>query len=158
MGSKIYAKIGDPADLVISFHSPATNNAGARPTVDHVDVISGDVHGRATRGSAAYANAGEPTARVVARIDVSRLTARADGSYVVTVPVGDPGAGKYFRLRGTNLAVGTKNQVDAHGDPIIDTASGRSSAAKAWTDLWFYTNPVWILPETALAASIRRLR
>ena len=42
--------------------------------------------------------------------------------------------------------------------PIIDTAEGRNSAAKALADLWFYSNPIWIMPETALSASVRRVR
>ena len=158
MGSKVHVRAGDRADLIVTFHSPAKNNNGARPKVDHIDVISGEVHVPARAGTARYRSEVEPTTRVIARIYPSRLALRANGSYVATVPIGDVGSGRYFRLRGTNLAVGTKNEVDGRGDPIIDTAVGRNRASRAWADLWFYTNPVWVLPEPAFGPLVRRLR
>jgi hypothetical protein len=74
---------------------------------------------------------------------------------------------QYFRLRGTNLPVSTPNETDANGNPLIDDLSNRNSVActhadcpthlnnvagtkyssydvAAWSDLWFYSNPVFV--------------
>jgi hypothetical protein len=74
---------------------------------------------------------------------------------------------QYFRLRGTNLPVSTPNETDANGNPLTDepttvakipcshascpthliTTSGVKSSSydvAAWSDLWFYSNPVFV--------------
>jgi len=74
---------------------------------------------------------------------------------------------QYFRLRGTNLPVSTPNETDANGNPLADDLSNAykvvcSDAAcpahlnvsngvkyssydvSAWSDLWFYSNPVFV--------------
>ena len=80
---------------------------------------------------------------------------------------------QYFRLRGTNLPASTPFETDADGNPLLDflanptdaTAAGKivcSDAAcpahlrtvagvkyssfdvAAWSDLWFYSNPVYV--------------
>jgi hypothetical protein len=70
-------------------------------------------------------------------------------------------------LRGTNLPVSTPNETDANGNPLADDLSNAykvvcSDAAcpahlnvsngvkyssydvSAWSDLWFYSNPVFV--------------
>jgi len=49
----------------------------------------------------------------------------------------------YFRLRGTNHALDTPHQTDACGNPLAD-AKGENNAAKAFEDLWFYSNPIFV--------------
>jgi hypothetical protein len=52
----------------------------------------------------------------------------------------------YYRLRGTNQPLGTANKTDACGNPFCDTLDGgygTNSGAKAFADLYFYTNPVY---------------
>jgi len=49
----------------------------------------------------------------------------------------------YYRLRGTNHPLNTHNQTDACGNPMPDSLNEPNSHAKAFEDLWFYTNPVY---------------
>ena len=79
---------------------------------------------------------------------------------------------QYLRLRGTNIPAATPNETDANGNPLVDSLAnnitvfpGCSDAAnvnclthlpvqnggrrldndlEAFTDLWFYSNPVFI--------------
>jgi hypothetical protein len=80
---------------------------------------------------------------------------------------------QYFRLRGTNLPAATPNETDANGNPILDfkvspndqsvagtvpctdaacpshlrTVAGVKYSGfdvAAWSDLWFYSNPVFV--------------
>ena len=59
-------------------------------------------------------------------------------------PIGDQGV--YVRLRGSDgkrLTAGVKGaSVDPAG-PAIDEIG----KANPWDDLWFYTNPIWVLPR-----------
>ena len=49
----------------------------------------------------------------------------------------------YFRLRGTNLALNTPEELDGAGNPLPDLAE-ENTAVKAFSDLWFYSNPVFV--------------
>jgi hypothetical protein len=51
----------------------------------------------------------------------------------------------YFRVRGTNHALNSDeiDQASPNGDPAKDVP-GQNTAAKAWADLWFYSNPVFV--------------
>jgi hypothetical protein len=55
----------------------------------------------------------------------------------------------YFRLRGTNHPLDTPEELDKAGNPLPDFA-GENTAEKAFSDLWFYSNPVFV--ETASIA------
>jgi len=55
----------------------------------------------------------------------------------------------YFRLRGTNLAPNTLNETDADGNPLADAlvtikTPDIPAAERAWNDLWFYSNPIFV--------------
>ena len=53
----------------------------------------------------------------------------------------------YFRLRGTNVAVGTPFEQDEDGNPLADSEATNldlDGAAEAWADLWFYSNPIFV--------------
>ena len=70
----------------------------------------------------------------------------------------NPSKSCYFRLRGTNLPPNTPNETDAQGNPLSDTLAknityndpklGPNTAldadVAAWSDLWFYSNPIFI--------------
>jgi hypothetical protein len=66
-----------------------------------------------------------------------------DGYYVAHVSV-PADRDMYFRLRGTNLAPGTANETDASGNPLADSLMAPNTPAKAWADLWFYSNPIFV--------------
>jgi hypothetical protein len=54
--------------------------------------------------------------------------------------------GFYVRLRGSDgnrLAVGPNGPAVDPAGPPIDVVGD----ADPWKDLWFYTNPMWVLPS-----------
>jgi hypothetical protein len=38
----------------------------------------------------------------------------------------------------------TPNQTDACGNPLSDSLMAPNDAAKAFADLWFYSNPIFV--------------
>jgi hypothetical protein len=103
----------------------------------------------------------------------SSWTATPDGVRVMSYPVNKIAGSQYFRLRGTNLPAATPNETDANGNPILDfkvspndqsvagtvpctdaacpshlrTVAGVKYSGfdvAAWSDLWFYSNPVFV--------------
>jgi hypothetical protein len=158
MGDKLTVKKGSNANIVIRFRSPAMNNNGDKPRVDHVDLIMGKVTGKVDPSSPEYNNPTNPTTKVVARFWTKGLKKGKDGWYTIVYRVNNVQDGMYFRVRGTNQAVGAVNQVDGDGSPIKDSAVGPNSAAEAFKDLWFYGNPVWVMPQDAAATSGHALR
>jgi hypothetical protein len=82
-----------------------------------------------------------PDARVVTSFEVgkSRGTAR------FTYPLGPVSGPLYLRLRGTD---GKRTAVGAHGAAVDPAGPAMDVVGNAdpWQDLWFYTNPMWVLP------------
>jgi hypothetical protein len=114
------------------------NWAGFTPKLARVDVIQGDVTGPAADKDSFSA----PTARVVKSYEVNKDT----GTVRLTYDLGRIDRPVYLRTRGTDgnrSAVGALGaKVDPAG-PAIDVVGD----ADPWRDLWFYSNPVWILPS-----------
>jgi len=83
-----------------------------------------------------------PSARVVKSYEVNKST----GTFRLTYDLGRVDRPVYLRLRGTDgnrSAVGAMGaSVDPAG-PAIDVVGD----ADPWRDLWFYSNPVWVLPS-----------
>jgi hypothetical protein len=110
------------------------------PRLAKVDVIRGAVTGPAQNRDTFTA----PETRVVRSFDVS------GDSDVVTLSyaLGRLDEGFYVRLRGSDgkrLAAGLRGRsVDPSG-PALDVIGD----ADPWADLWFYTNPMWVLPARA---------
>lgn len=111
--------------------------------------------------------------RIKKVFNASNWTALADGVRVMSWRVPAVANSQYFRLRGTNLPPATPNETDADGNPILDfkvspndqavagtvpctdaacpshlrTVGGvkySSFDVAAWSDLWFYSNPVFV--------------
>ena len=55
----------------------------------------------------------------------------------------------YLRLRGTNHPLNTPGETDGAGNPLPDIFE-ENSAAEAFSDLWFYSNPVFIQTASTL--------
>jgi hypothetical protein len=145
MGGTLAAAKGSTVTVTIRFKSPATNYNGDTPVVDHVDLIAGKVTGKIAPSDPAFASTTtNPSAHVVRRFTSRDWTTDGRGYHVVTTTVRGLRGDAYFRLRGTNMAPGVKDETDAQGDPLIDTRMGENTAAKAWADLWFYSNPVFV--------------
>lgn len=143
------------------------------PVLDHIDVIGGKVSGYASpSNAAAYAGligspaASNPTAALQKTFNASSWTALPDGTRKMTYRISALQASQYLRLRGTNLPVATPYETDASGNPLLDFgAQGKIVCADAscpahltsvggvkfssfdvaaWSDLWFYSNPIFI--------------
>ena len=132
-GSKRRADIGGTlkvpsgADVLvrIRFLDPELPNShGDNPMVARVDLIAGEIAGSAARD----ADSNE-SARVVARFTASDW--RRDGDYYsVGYRMENVAADGYLRVRGTN------------GSELEPEADSRGE--DPWSDLWFYSNPVFL--------------
>lgn len=151
MGETLRVVRGARVEISVAFRSPEFNNNGETPRVDHVDLIAGKIAGKAMPGTRAYGRVGKTDARVVARIAAAdwQCEGRACRAKIDAGPVDGP---MYFRLRGTNLPPSTPGETDGEGNPLSDDeACGRKQTAprcntrrKAYADLWFYSNPIFI--------------
>ena len=125
------------------------------PTTNPTDPATYPADGK-TGYSDAYRTDSVSTTKVIARfgkaaagadpcgVATTAWTEQAGGfitaSFSYTVPQSQK---MYFRLRGTNHPLGTENETDACGNPLSDSLMHPNNHAKAFEDLWFYTNPVY---------------
>ncbi|MFD6276479.1 PHP domain-containing protein [Streptomyces sp. NPDC060209] len=138
LGGALQVKKGTRVTLTVDVAAAGGPNwAGFRPTLARVDVIQGDVTGAVKDKDTFTA----PSARVVKSYEVNKST----GTVRLTYDLGRVDHPVYLRLRGTDgnrSAVGAMGaSVDPAG-PAIDVVGD----ADPWRDLWFYSNPVWVLP------------
>ena len=161
------------ATITVRVRNPQTPNHNryssyTTPELDHFDIIEGVVSGKITPpvavpadGQTGYSDAYKcdtvSTTKVIARFGKTAATADPNGiptvqwtnegngcysaTYEVTLAQGET---KYYRLRGTNHALNTTDETDACGNPLPDTLVGANTAAKAFADLWFYSNPIFV--------------
>jgi hypothetical protein len=114
------------------------NWAQFQPTLARIDVIRGDITGPAADRDTFTA----PTARVVQSYPVGRNS----GTVSFTLDLGPVDKPFYVRVRGTD---GNRNAPGAGGaavdpnGPVMDVLGD----ADPWKDLWFYTNPIFVLPR-----------
>ncbi len=122
-------------------------------------------------GTPAATNA---SAKILKVFNSTNWTPSADGkTLTMSYRIPAVAASQYVRLRGTNLPVSTPGETDANGNPLLDflanpadqtlpglipctdaacpahlrTVGGvkySSMDVAAWSDLWFYSNPVYI--------------
>ena len=121
-------------------------------------------------GSPAATN---PSAKIAKVFNKTNWTASGDGTRVMSYRISAVKASMYLRLRGTNLPAATPFETDANGNPLLDflaNPSDQSAAGKipcadvacpahlrtvggvkyssfdvaAWSDLWFFSNPVFV--------------
>ena len=138
LGGALHVKKGTNVTLTVDIAlADGPNWAGFTPTLARVDVIQGDVTGPVADKDTFTA----PTAKVVRSYEVDRST----GTARITYSLGRVDRPLYVRLRGTDgnrSATGLMGKgVDPNG-PAIDVVGD----ADPWKDLWFYSNPVWVLP------------
>lgn len=100
-------------------------------------------------------NCPEGTVKVIKTFTSSDWgTKDKDGYYSITYKLAKTDKSMYYRLRGTNLAKGTPGQTDLNGNPLCDqqfqwlgdtsSAISTNNGAKAFEDLWFYSNPIFV--------------
>jgi hypothetical protein len=109
------------------------------PALARIDVIQGDVTGTAADKDAFVA----PSTKVVKSFELGSKT----GAVRLIYDLGAVDRPVYVRLRGTD---GNRSgpgpggaAVDPNG-PQIDQVGN----ADPWRDLWFYSNPIWVLPRS----------
>ncbi|MDH6521521.1 hypothetical protein M2163_001489 [Streptomyces sp. SAI-135] len=114
------------------------NWAGFTPKLARVDVIRGDVTGPVSDRDTFTA----PTAAVVKSYDIGKTA----GTVRLRYELGRVDRPLYVRLRGTDgnrSGVGPMGAAVDPAGPAIDVLGD----ADPWRDLWFYSNPVWVLPS-----------
>jgi hypothetical protein len=154
MGQELKTASGTQVSIRVRFRGPKTNSHGDAVTLDHVDLIAGEVKGLVSpfqpdgkTPNPAYSKDTNETTRVIARATSNSWTLDADGWYSVwySVTIDKP---MYFRLRGTNMPPNTAYETNAAGDPLLDADAMKNlkitTEQEAWRDLWFYSNPVFV--------------
>lgn len=153
---------GNTATISIVVHDPSTPNNNTygtltNPELNHIDVIAGKVTGKIVAGDTKYTNDDvSATTSVIARFDavggssdskgiVSRQWKDlGDGWKKISFICSDITGNMFFRLRGTNLGLNVPLQTDGAGNPLADDLMAPNSAEKAFADLWFYSNPIFV--------------
>lgn len=117
-------KFDNPSLLQIGMNQPMNE-----PVLDHVDVIRGDITGEITSDQAEYkTTVANHSAEIAFRFDDQgshQLRDNGDGYLVadVDIPTSSITNDMYFRARGTNMPVGTPNETDLNGNPLLDDFS-----------------------------------
>jgi hypothetical protein len=139
LGGVLTARRGTPVTLTIRIQTAVLPNwSQFLPKLARVDVIRGAVTGPAGDRDAFSA----PGTRVVQSYDVSAQ----QGSISLSYALGPLDDGLYVRLRGSDgnrLAPGLNGAAVDPAGPVMDVVGD----ADPWNDLWFYTNPMWVLPR-----------
>lgn len=129
IGGTLTTPKGRPVEVTIRLRDPGgANAAGRTPDVARVDLITGPITGLAT----------DRTTNNAPGTGVTQRFTSADwlrnGEYLTmryTIPaVSDP---LYLRIRGTNTP-----ELEPSPDP---------KGENPWDDLWFYANPIYIIPK-----------
>jgi hypothetical protein len=139
LGSAVTARKGERLEMVIAIETASTPNwAQFLPALANVDVIRGAVTGPTSDRDGFRA----PQTKVVRSFDVSGRR----GRITLTYDLGRAVDGFYVRVRGSD---GKRHQPGIHG-PAVDPNGPAVDAlgnADPWNDLWFYSNPIWVLPR-----------
>ncbi|WP_369250003.1 PHP domain-containing protein [Streptomyces sp. R41] len=139
LGGALHVKKGTRVTLTVDLGlAGGPNWAGFVPKLARVDVIQGDVTGAVSDQDTFTA----PTAKVVRSYEVNKST----GTVRLTYDLGAVDRPVYVRLRGTDgnrSAVGLMGPAVDPAGPAVDVVGD----ADPWKDLWFYSNPVWVLPS-----------
>ncbi|MDT7712386.1 MAG: hypothetical protein QOG46_1075 [Pseudonocardiales bacterium] len=136
LGGVLTVRRGTPTRLTIDIDlANGPNWAQFQPTLARVDVIVGQVTGPASDRNTFSA----PTAKVVKSFDVGRNS----GSVSFTYPLSTDRP-FYVRIRGTDgnrSAPGLNGAAVDPAGPAMDVLGD----ADPWKDLWFYSNPIFVL-------------
>ncbi|MCW2877979.1 MAG: histidinol-phosphatase [Sphaerisporangium sp.] len=139
LGDTLHVRKGAKVEVAIEITlANQPNWAQFIPTLARVDVVQGDVTGPVTDKDVFTT----PATKVVKSFDVGKNT----GTVQFTYQVGAVDRPVYVRLRGTDgnrSAAGLLGAAVDPAGPKIDVFGD----ADPWKDLWFYSNPIWIVPR-----------
>ena len=141
LGGTLMSNRGNAVELQVDVAlADRPNFHGDVPQLKKVDVIVGSITGPATNADTFDA----PTTRVVKTFEVPAKV--SGGVYQIRYRIKGGKDPFYVRLRGSDgkrTAVGLRGaNVDPSG-PKVDAIGN----ADPWQDLWFYTNPIFVLPK-----------
>lgn len=164
MGGTLDAAQGDSVTVTIRFKSPEKNNNGDSVQVDHVDLISGEVHSKIDPSSPDYTKATNDTTKVVARFTNKDWTTDKEGYHVITFKTNSADKSRYFRLRGTNLGIDVPGKME-NGEPLQDVSINSTNTPdnnerfaklneRNYSNLWFYSNPIFMNVTACESAKI----
>lgn len=125
----------DSVDVLVRFHTPSRSALGDIPSVHHVDLIRGVASGAGLTDSV--------IATVVATGAAGPSSKAPDGwhGFAWRVPASPAG---FFRVRGSSRPKGVPGWTDSLGNPLCDDLQYPNEDAKARSNLWFYSNPVFL--------------
>ncbi|MFS1299680.1 PHP domain-containing protein [Streptosporangium longisporum] len=139
LGDTLHIRKGAKVELSIEITlANRPNWAQYVPALARVDVIQGDVTGPVTDRDVFTT----PATKVVTSFEVGKNT----GTVRFTYRLGAVDRPLYVRLRGTD---GNRSAPGLLG-AAIDPAGPRIDVfgdADPWKDLWFYSNPIWVVPR-----------
>ncbi len=139
LGGVLNVRRGTATELTLDIDlQDVPNWAQFIPVLRRVDVIVGSVTGPVADRDAFQA----PNTRVVKSFEISPGSKRVSLTYAL----GRLDKPFYLRLRGTD---GNRTQPGLMGAAVdpFGPALDKIGDADPWKDLWFYTNPIWVLPR-----------
>ena len=137
---------------------PLATNPVVSPCVKSAYFSCGDLSSAAAQNT---------TSMMAKRFNSTNWKDSGNGFLTMSYKVSSGKNSQYFRLRGTNLPLSTPFETDANGNPLADDTSNvnkipcthascpphlnnangvkySSYDVAAWSDLWFYSNPVFV--------------
>jgi hypothetical protein len=162
MGGTVYLKSDHEVTIFITVHDPVgvnnnTYSSYNTPVLNHIDLIAGYVHEKYSPDAPEYMIDTVGTTKVIARFDAvggitdskgitsTQWVSKGNGWYYIVYNIPNVEKDMYFRLRGTNLGLNVANETDGAGNPLADALMGANDPSKAFADLWFYSNPVFVV-------------
>ncbi|MGI5523270.1 PHP domain-containing protein [Micromonospora sp. CA-259024] len=138
LGGVLRVKRGTRVEVTIDIDLADTPNwSQFVPVLSRVDVIAGKVTGAVADKDTFTA----PNTKVVKSFEVNKGTGKVSFTYSFG-RVDEP---FYLRIRGTDGKRSQPGLMGAAVDPF-GPALDVTGAADPWEDLWFYANPIWVLP------------
>jgi hypothetical protein len=137
LGGSLLVEQGDEVELIIGVVlANGPNWAQFVPRLARVDVVLGAVTGPPGTPDAQRA----PLTRTVESFEVGRSAGAVQLSY----RLGRVEGPLYVRLRGTD---GNKCGPGPYGVQTDPVGPVMDVFTDPWGDLWFYSNPMWVLPK-----------
>lgn len=142
MGGEL-ATDADSIEVRVAFHVPRASALGDSPAVDHLDLIGGTVGKRIEPEEPAYRLAEVATTAIRRTRQVAGVEPGPYGWHLASWKL--PATGDaYFRVRGSSMPRGLPGWTDSVGNPLCDDLQYPNDDAKARSNLWFYSNPVFL--------------
>ena len=142
MGEVLQVQNGTKVKIIIGFKSYSSKKDENEIELDHIDLICGDVTGLIKPESEQYNNTKNKSTKILRSFKNDEfLQVENEIRYLEFNHEADKS--EYLRLRGSSLAINTKNETDEFGNPLCDTLVVNTDAA-AKADSWFYSNPIFI--------------